>query len=84
MAGQPGYGLDPFKVPPNAITPSNYLILLGCGFGTAPGSVRMSLDSSGQTYDLPLAVEQTTTPWDKFAVWVKIPFVTGVIDRMRR
>ena len=69
----PNYGLWLHQVPPNAITPNNSLVLVGCGFGTAPGSVRMSLDSSGQTYDLPLAVGTTTNPWDKFAVWVTIP-----------
>lgn len=75
------YGLSLHGVPEDAITPNSLLILFGCGFGTAPGSVRMSLDSSGQTYELPLAVGQTTNPWDKFVVWASVPIVTGVIDQ---
>jgi hypothetical protein len=71
-----------FGVPENAIEPGGDLVLLGCGFGTAPGSVRMSLDSSGQSFDLPVEVDRTGTPWDKFAIWVRIPVITGVTDQM--
>jgi hypothetical protein len=76
------YGNPMHNVPANAIAPNNALALLGCGFGTEPGSVRMSLDLSGHSYDLPLAVNTSAgTPWGKFAVWVKTPLVTGVTDQ---
>jgi hypothetical protein len=67
--------------PTGSVTPASVLVLVGCGFGTAPGSVNMTLHVSGQSVDLPLAADRTATPWDRFQVWVNIPFITGVPDQ---
>jgi hypothetical protein len=68
--------------PKDAITPVNDLQLIGCGFGTVPGTVKLTLVPSGQDFDLPLAPELVEgSPWTNFNIWLKIPLITGVMDQ---